>query len=371
MKSMADVWKQMEKQHGEEGLFAADAEITAKVDVIPTGSYALDDALGIWGALRGHINQFCGFESSGKTLMSLSTIAQWQKQNPANWALFIDAEYTFDSKWAEQLGVDLSRLMVYKENSATKIFERLVGQPNKDGKGKKAKLGLLDMEAECSSGLGVIVLDSVAAIIPPVEATAEVGKQNMAALARFLPDALRRLTPAVADTNVAFILINQLRLKPGVLYGSPEDTVGGVALKHFSSTIVNFGRITGADSKIERGGDQVGHHIRAKIQKNKKAPPFKTAEFAIEYVRGVVQRGIEIRDLGAKYGVIKRPNNKSWELDGVSYNGKDAIANALEKNPELMSSVLDRIKENKANNFISEEIAANNQEETNVENNSE
>lgn len=352
-RSMDDIWKEMTKTHGEEGLYDGGGSMIACAEATPTGSYLLNDAVGIGGWPKGHLVHFAGAESSGKTLMSLIAIAEYQKSNPGGWAFFIDAEFSFDAAWAKSLGVDLDRIKVYRENKGVQIWERLVGRPKKIATGKvqpdgKAVKGILDLEKEYRSGLGIIVLDSIAAIIPPIEEGAEIGKSNISPLARFLPDALRRLTPALAETGVTFIAINQLRVSPNVLYGNPETSSGGRALRHASSVMVNFGVINGAESKIERGGVRVGHHIKCNIQKNKVGVPYKVAEVAIEYTKGVVNKSIEARDLGAKYGIISRPNNKTWVLDGVQYSGKDDIARALE-DETLQSDVVKRAMEAKKN----------------------
>jgi recombination protein RecA len=347
-KSMADIWKELQKQHGSEGLYhGSDDMITTFANVISSGSYLLDDALGIWGLPRGRVIQFAGQESSGKTYMSLIAIAEYQKANPDGWALFIDAEFTFDSEWAVQLGVDLDRLIVYRENNGIKIFERLIGQPSKSG-GKKTKFGVLDMEKENPTGLGIIVLDSLAAMQPPAEEVSEVGKPNMALMARFLPPELRKLTPLLSDTGVTFIVINQIRLQPGVMYGNPETSPGGNALKHAHTMMLNFSRIAAKNSVIEEDGERVGHHVRVRVDKNKLAPPYRVAEIAITYNSGITEHNIELRELGAKYGIIERPNNKVWVLDGEKYNGKDAMAEAL-LDEELQLSVLERVKEAKRN----------------------
>jgi recombination protein RecA len=350
-KSMADIWKEIEKQHGDEGLYSGDSNMTTYSDAISTGSYALDDALGIWGIPKGHIIQYAGFESSGKTLLSLLTISEWQKQDPQNWAMFIDAEFSFDQEWAKSLGVDVSRLYVYRENKAVKIFDRLVGipgKPNKQGEIKKIKPGILDIELETGgTGLGIIVIDSIAAMQVPMEEASRAGKANIALMARFLPPELRKISPLLTQTGVSLIAINQLRFRPDVMYGDPTDSPGGTALKYACAQMINFGMINSKESRIEEGGMQVGHMIRAKVQKNKKAPPFRNAEFSIKYTEGIVNKNVEIRNLGAKYGVIQRPNLKIWELDGVKYNGKDAIADAL-KDESLQLSIFQRIKEAKA-----------------------
>lgn len=347
-KSMADIWKELQKQHGSEGLYHGNDDMTTFTDVISSGSYLLDDALGIWGLPRGRIIQFAGQEGSGKTYMSLIAIAEYQRANPDGWAMFIDAEFTFDSSWAERLGVDLDRLIVYRENSGIKIFERLVGQPSKTTN-KKSKLGVLDLEIENPTGLGLIVLDSLAAMQPPAEETSEVGKPNMALMARFLPPELRKLTPMLSLSGVTMIIINQVRLTPGVMYGNPETSPGGNALKHAHTMMLNFSRIAAKNSVIESSnGEQIGHHVRVRIDKNKLAPPFRVAEIAITYNSGITEHNIELRELGAKYGVIERPNNKVWILDGEKYNGKDAIAEVL-LDKDLQVSLLEKIKEAKKN----------------------
>lgn len=352
-KSMADIWKMLEKQHGSEGLFAADSEITdLETKVISSGSHALDDALGIWGLPMGYLVQFAGAESSGKTLMSLMAIREWQMKDPRNWAMFVDAEFTFDQQWAASLGVDLSRVYLLRENRASAIFDRLLGIPtkrDKNGNIKKAKPGVLDLEIETGgTGLGIIVLDSLAHISPPAELESKAGKDNMSLLARFLPPELRKLTPLLSKTEVLFIVINQIRTKPGVMYGNPETSPGGQAIKHAEAVAVNFGMINKADTYIyDEDKEQIGHKIRAKIIKNKKAPPFRKAEVSIIYTKGVTNKGEELRDIGARYGVIERPNNKTWILDGEKYNGKEAMSKALEENEELATSVLERAKEAK------------------------
>jgi recombination protein RecA len=357
-KNMADVWKMLEKQHGPEGLFQGNSEMTTYSDVISTGSYALDDALGIWGLPRGHLVQLAGIESSGKTLLALTTIAEWQKEDSQNWAVYIDSEFSFEQNWAEGLGVDLSRLYVYRENKATAIFDRLVGVPAKRGKDgikrdergivKKTKPGILDIELQTGgTGLGIIVLDSLATIQPPAEETSISGKDNMALLARFLPPELRKLTPLLSATGVLFIVINQIRTQPGVMYGNPEISPGGRAIKHAEAIALNLGIVGGKETQIfDDDKTRIGHTIRAKVIKNKKAPPFRVGLFSIDYTKGIINKNEEIRDIGARYGVISRPNNRTWILDDQKYSSKDAITEAL-KDADLQKSVFERVKEAK------------------------
>lgn len=363
-KSMEDIWKAITKQHGDEGLFHGNDDMTTFVDVISTGSYGLDDALGIWGLPRGRVIQFAGAESSGKTFMSLIAIAEYQRTNPTGWALFIDAEYTWDSEWAASLGVDLDRVMVYRENSAVKIFERLVGRMKK---GKKEKQGILDLELESPTGLGIIVLDSIAFLQPPIEENSEMEKQNISPLARFLPVALRRLTPALSDTGVTFIGINQIRVDPSVMYGNPEGSPGGKALKHACSVMLNFAAINKEECRIyDENKERIGHKVRVKVGKNKLAPPFRQAEVAILYTEGVTDKNVELRDLGGKYGVLERPNNKTWIFDGEKYGGKDAMASAL-LDPDVQKDVFERVKVAKAEQKINNTLSNNDYEEVEME----
>jgi recombination protein RecA len=364
-KSMSDIMKTMTRQHGEEGLFVGNMDGVGKCDVISTGSYALDNAIGIGGIPRGAITQFAGIQSSGKTLMALSTLAQWQSMDPKNWGMFIDCEYTFDSAWAKALGVDLDRVMVYKENRGSLIFERLVGQPDKKNPEKKSKLGILDLAIDDDSGnFGLIILDSIAMIQAPVEEVAQVEAQSMAALPRFLGPALRRLTPMLSTANVAFIGINQLR-DSMAMYAQP-DSPGGRCLKHASSVQISFNKMGGADNIIERNDEQVGHRINSKITKNKLSSPFKSAEFCIEYLKGVVDKGNELRDLGVKYGLIKRPNNRTYDFNGQLYPSKDKMS-AVFSDDATQKSMWSKIVEAKAT-FVEPEQTAELSEDDNIEN---
>lgn len=354
-KSMADIWEQMEKQHGAEGLFVGNLEPTSYEDVLHTGSYALDDALGIGGFPKGSIIHLAGAQSSGKTLLALSTIAQCHKEDPNAWAMFVDAEFTFDAAWAASLGCDVNRIMVYKENRGVQIFERLVGQSDPKKPGVKRKKGILDLEIENGgTGLKLIVLDSIACVQPPLEEASEVGKANMALLARFLPPELRRITPLLATSKVSLIAINQIR-DTMAMYGDPTSSPGGRALSHANSVMVNFAKINGKDSIIERDGEQVGHHVKARIDKNKKSSPFKVAQFAIEYTKGIVNQNEELRDLGSKYGIIARPNNRTYEFEGEKYIGKEKMADALideSKQKEVWEKILDA----KRNGVVAQQI---------------
>lgn len=326
---LVQIWDQMEKLYGDDGLGTV-----MEVETISTGSHALDDAIGPWGNPRGRIIQYAGKESSGKTFMSLMAIKHWQSLAPHNWAYFIDAECGFNIDWAKILGIDLKRLKILRSNNGAEIFEKLCGVPHKEPGKPKIKPGLLDLVKEAGgsdkSGLGIIVLDSVAAIAPPLEMASYAGKSNMALIARFLPPELRKITPLLSQTGVMFIAINQVRTDPGKMYGDPTSTPGGAAWKHYCSVMVHFLMSESKDSKIfDAAGEQVGHTLRARIDKNRIGPPKRICEFDIKYVEGVVNKHIEVATLATKYGIVKRPNNRTYVYNDEKIVGKDAYYNAV------------------------------------------
>jgi len=281
--------------------------------------------------------------------MSLMAIRSWQQRDPKNWAVFVDAETTFQGTWAARLGVDIRphRLKIIRQTEdigGAGIIDRICGVKHKDPKkAGKLKLGILDgikrMGGADESGCGIIVLDSLAHLRPPLEMVAEAGKLNIAPLARFLPPELRKLTPMLGETGVSMIVINQLRIKVGD-YGNPEDTPGGRALKHAISLTVSFAKINRAESYIvnEDTKETIGHHVRAKILKNKVGTPSKVAEFSIKYLLGVVNSHEELADLAVKYGVIDRSGSH------YSYKG-DKMANGKENLYETMAGSTTQLKE--------------------------
>lgn len=347
-----EVWKEMEKLYGTDDF----AEIQV-VDTLTSGSYVLDDAMGPWGFPRGRIIQLAGKESSGKTLLSLETIKRWQSLNQKNWALFIDAELAFDKTWAKKLGVDLGRLKIMRTNDGKKIFEYLCGVPHKEYGKAKVKPGLLDMVAEKGGadevGLGIVVLDSVAAIIPPMEMVSTIGKANMALMARFLTDTLKKLVDGVSRSGVLFIATNHVRVDPGKMWGDPTTTPGGHAWKHHCSMMVHLLPIEAKDSKIIEDGEIAGHILKARIDKNKVGPPKRSCEVHVKYDEGVVDHNIEIATLAVKYDVVKRPNNRTYEYGNMKWVGKDSFYEAL-KDQQLAEEMLQEIHFAKEN-FIKEE----------------
>lgn len=327
--SIESLWNEMIKQYGEDGFVREGDVFAPNVKTIGSGSPMVDDVLGVGGLPCGRIVQYAGCESSGKTLMSLMAIREWQKQNPKNWAFFIDAEYTFDMSWANQLGVDTSanRLIIYKENDGAKIFSRLCGVPHKEPNKPKVKPGLLDMirtkGGSKESGLGLIVLDSIAAVAPPMEISSVSGKNNMALMGRFLPPELRKITPLLSETGVVFIAINQVRTDPSKMWGDPTTTTGGSAWKHYCSLMLHFLPVFSADTKIIEDGIQVGHRVKVRVDKNKVGSPFRIGEFDIKYTEGLINRHIEATDLAIKYGVVKRPSSVMYEYVDSKIRGKN------------------------------------------------
>ncbi len=355
--SASDAEKEITKFFGEDTVFF-NGDISAKYEAVSTGSPSLDEAIGIGGIPRGRITQLAGKESSGKTMLALSCIKNFLDENPENTALFIDAEYTYDPKWAASQGVDVSRVMVIKTNDAKKIFEGLIGTVKVNSITKKVSKnmkGILDHVIEGNDprfkNLGIIVLDSIAVLNTPIEIAAAIGKANMAPIPRFLSTELKKVTPVVAQANVAFIGINQVRVNLGQMYGDPTSSPGGKALKHACSLMINMAPVGGAEHILkDDSGEKIGHTVRAKIQKNKVGAPFRVAEYKVKYVEGIVNTADEIFELAVKYGMIERPNNQMYIVNGEKIRGRDNAKEAFSSNVANISSMLSAIKDMYINN---------------------
>ena len=305
---------QIEKQHGKGSIMRLGVEsLLVDVPVISTGSVSLDNALGVGGLPKGRIVEIYGPESSGKTTLALHAIANAQKKGGI--AVLIDAEYAFDANYAKNLGVDIDNL--------------LVSQPDT---GKQA-LEIADTLVR-SGAVDIIVIDSVAALVPAAEIEGEMGDSHMGLQARLMSQALRKLTGILSKSKTCLIFINQLRMKIGVMFGNPETTTGGNALKFYASVRIDVRRI----AAIKDGDNVIGNRTKAKVVKNKVAPPFKEAEFDILYGKGISLSG-DLVDLGAEHGVIEKSGAWfSFEGERIG-QGREKAKEYLEQNPETMKKI--------------------------------
>jgi len=320
---------QIEKQFGKGSVMRmGDQGADREIGVVSTGSLTLDIALGIGGLPRGRVIEIYGPESSGKTTLTLSTIAQAQKMGGT--AAFIDAEHALDPVYAQKLGVNIDDLLVSQPDTGEQALE------------------IADMLVR-SGAVDVIVIDSVAALTPKAEIEGEMGDSHVGLQARLMSQALRKLTANIKRSNSMVIFINQIRMKIGVMFGSPETTTGGNALKFYSSVRLDIRRI----GAIKKGDEVVGSETRVKVVKNKVAPPFRQAEFDIIYNEGISREG-EIIDLGVKGDIVDKAG--AW----YSYNGnrigqgKDNVRNYLKENPALADEIEGKIRASALPSLISE-----------------
>lgn len=333
--------KEMAKFFGED-LYLTGEDIFTKVPVIRTGSPSLDLALGVGGIPRGRIIQLAGREGGGKTMLSLLMIAEYQKENPKNNAIFIDAEYTYDPVWARSLGVDTKRVILIRQNEGNKIFDGIIGiPPNPKSKAKvpkKRMKGFLDHIAEGTDdkfkNVGIIVLDSVAQLMSKIEASSEAGKLNVSPLARLMTSELKKLTPAVAAANVCFVFINQLRDNVGDMWGPATKSPGGRALKHACSVMIEVVPVGGSLVKDEFD-DPIGHTVKATVKKNKVSRSFLKGEYQIFYTEGIKSKSAEIALVAHKVGALKKASAQVFLLNGQRLNGMANVVDYLEKNPKF------------------------------------
>jgi recombination protein RecA len=318
-KSLDAVMAQIEKAHGKGAVMRLGDEVRVPIDVIPTGSIALDVALGIGGLPRGRVVEIYGPESSGKTTVALHAVANAQKAGGI--AAFIDAEHALDPDYAEKLGVDTDALLVSQPDTGEQALE------------------IADMLIR-SGAIDIIVVDSVAALVPRAEIEGEMGDSHVGLQARLMSQALRKLTGTISSTNTTMIFINQLREKIGVMFGSPETTSGGKALKFYASVRLDVRRI----ETLKDGTDPVGNRTRVKVVKNKMAPPFKQAEFDIIYGYGISREGGLI-DMGVEHGFVRKAG--AWyTYDGDQLGqGKENARAFLRDNPDLSDELEKKIKE--------------------------
>jgi recombination protein RecA len=329
MKALDIAVGQIEKQHGKGTIMKLGAEAIQNIDVISTGSIMVDYALGVQGIPRGRVTEIYGPEASGKTTLALQVIAQAQKNG--GYAAFIDAEHAFDPRYAKALGINVDELLVSQPDSgeqALEITETLIR----------------------SGALDVVVIDSVAALVPRAELEGEMGDSHMGLQARLMSQAMRKITGIINKSRTSCIFINQVREKIGVMFGNPETTTGGRALKFYSSVRIDIRRI----GAIKKADEVVGNRTKVKIAKNKVAPPFKVVEFNIMYGKGI-SRTSEILDLAVEYDIIEKRG--SWfRYDGEPIGqGSDAAMQFLEEDPKLAESIEAKVRKKLMGELIEDE----------------
>ena len=319
LKVLNAVMEKIEKDFGKGSIMRMSSAEVADVQVIPTGSITLDMALGVGGYPKGRVIEIYGPESSGKTTLAIHAIAEAQKAGGI--AAFIDAEHAFDSSYAQQLGVDVDNLLISQPDNGEQALE------------------IADSLIR-SSAIDIIVIDSVAALTPKAEIEGEMGDAKMGLQARLMSQALRKLTSSISKTKTVCIFINQLRDKIGVVYGNPETTTGGNALKFYASVRIDIRRV----SVIKDVEEHLGTRTRVKVVKNKVAPPFKKAEFDIMFGEGISKIG-EIIDLGVDYGIIKKSGSWFSYGDRKIGQGRDSVKELLKNDEALRNEVEAKVRE--------------------------
>ncbi len=317
LKALQMAIDKIEKDHGKGTIMKLGDNKVVDVPVIPTGSIGLNAALGVGGYPRGRVIEIFGPESSGKTTLAIHAIAEAQKAGGI--AAIIDAEHAFDRFYAEKLGVDVENLFISQPDDgeqALEIADQLIR----------------------SSAIDIIVIDSVAALTPKAEIEGDMGDNRVGLQARLMSQALRKLTASINKTNTCCIFINQLREKIGVMFGNPETTTGGNALKFYSSIRLDIRRAT----QIKEGDEVIGNQTRVKVVKNKVAPPFRKAEFDIMFGEGISRAG-EIIDMGVETGIIKKSGSWFSYGDSKLAQGRDACKRLIQDNPELASELEEKI----------------------------
>src|SRR3954470_9774800 len=317
-RALTSALSQIEKQFGKGAVMRMGDKVDEAIDVVSTGSLGLDVALGIGGLPRGRVVEIYGPESSGKTTLTLQVIANCQRNGGT--AAFIDAEHALDPTYAEKLGVNVDDLLVSQPDTGEQALE------------------IADMLVR-SSAVDVVVIDSVAALTPKAEIEGEMGEMQMGLHARLMSQALRKLTGNIKRTNTLVIFINQIRMKIGVMFGNPETTTGGNALKFYSSVRLDIRRI----GAIKAGEEVVGNQTRVKVVKNKVAPPFREAEFEIMYGLGISREG-EIIDMGSAQGIIEKSGAwYSYKGERIG-QGKDNAREFLKARPELAKEIEEQVR---------------------------
>ncbi len=317
-KAVESAMGQIERQFGKGAIMKLGSRPVIQVPVIPSGSLALDKALGVGGFPRGRIVEIFGPESSGKTTLALHAVAEAQKQGGI--AAFVDAEHALDTVYAKKLGVDCDELLVAQPDTGEQALE------------------IADMLVR-SGAIDVLVIDSVAALVPRAEIEGEMGDAHMGLQARLMSQALRKLTGTIGKTMTTVVFINQIRMKIGIVFGNPETTTGGNALKFYASVRIDIRRL----GAIKEGQETLGNRTRARVVKNKMAPPFKEAEFDIMYGEGISRSG-DLLDMGVETGVIEKSGSwYSYENERLG-QGREKVKQFFAENKDLYQTIYERVK---------------------------
>ncbi len=318
-KALESAISQIERQFGKGAVMRLGEQAHVAVDVIPTGSLALDAALGVGGYPRGRVVEIYGPESSGKTTLALHAVAEAQKKGGT--CAFVDAEHALDPVYAEKLGVNIDELLVSQPDSGEQALE------------------IVDMLTR-SGAIDIIVIDSVAALTPKAEIDGEMGDSHMGLHARLMSQALRKLTGSIARSRTLIIFINQIRMKIGVMFGNPETTTGGNALKFYASIRLDIRRI----GAIKKGDEVLGNETRVKVVKNKVSPPFRQAHFSIMYGEGISHVG-EVLDMGVEHGLVNKSG--AWYARGTERigQGRDNAITFLKEHPDMLAEVEAEVRE--------------------------
>jgi recombination protein RecA len=317
-KALETALSQIERQFGKGTVMRLGDQGKVAVEVIPSGSLALDAALGVGGYPRGRVVEIYGPESSGKTTMALHAVAEAQRLGGQ--AAFVDAEHALDPVYAENLGVDTENLLVSQPDSGEQALE------------------VVDMLTR-SGALDIIVIDSVAALVPKAELEGDMGDSHMGLHARLMSQALRKLTSSISRSKTTVVFINQIRMKIGVMFGNPETTTGGNALKFYASIRLDVRRI----GAIKKGDEVLGNDTRVKVVKNKVAPPFKQAHFSIMYGEGVSHAG-EVLDMGVQYGFVNKSGAWYAKDNEKIGQGRDNAIRFLKEHPEMLAEIEDGVR---------------------------
>lgn len=345
MSKTGKIWEKLNKELGGDLFFRASEPLRLNWDVIDYPCVSLGSAVGVWGLPLGKITQFHGAENSGKTFLAMLMAKETLAKYPNSEVVWIDAELSFDKKWAKKIGLDPEKVIVINSNLGVDIFTALCGKVN--DKGKKTVPGIFDLAQAGELDVKLVVLDSLAQLIPPAEQNRGFEDMEMAALARFLPKALRILRPMLAKSNAAMICINQLR--DSMTPKSQPSYPGGRAYRFNLDFAIKLHPSTQEENILrDAKGEKLGHKIIATVEKSRGGVNKHQAEFFLDFTKGIVRQGEELALLAAAYGVVDRPNNKSWSYDGKVIVGKDNFFAYLDESPDLRRKIFEEIKEKKS-----------------------